>query len=210
MYKRPVVTEEMRAAGKYPGHRGRALRLSPFKTAMHVVKGVMSYYKFYTIGIYKAKQRCLPRILSVSKILTTLFRVIRDHYIQNEGGVYLRCLGYFCTVIDPHRRDVAKKNNAFLIPTNGYRYRSLVLPDMTECFVIKLHTSLVLQKKKALGEGLRYKFLHREVRERRAQRNNVSVRDSKFYGAVDLQEITKHLKFTEAPLGASGEEEEKA
>ena len=175
---------------------------SIFKTAKATTTSFYRYYRIYTKGAYKARRRVMGSPSNVSKIISLFLKLVREHYLYDEGGVYLKKLGYFCTMICPkrsRRMEIVKGNNwTDRTSTNGYYYKHLVLPVKGESYVFTLYDRLARQKRRLMRQGVRYKFLHRELALKYIiDEKGKHDRDLRFYDGLDLDKILKRLKIVE-------------
>lgn len=115
------------------------------------------------------KKRSIPSRTKVLKALSLVLETISDRYIANEGGVYLRNIGYLCHIMSPVRRrrvnpltgDMYRKH------TDGYLYKHVCLDFSEGGRYYHLYNFPTLDAK--IKEYMRknnktYKFLYRIVR----------------------------------------------
>lgn len=101
-----------------------------------------------------------------------IWKVIRDKYLDNEGGVYINNIGYLCHKINPNRKIYLNKLTGTINRrgTGGYSYVHTCIDFMPRNKYFHLYISPALNKecRLAMESGRRYKFctgkLNRRVR----------------------------------------------
>lgn len=125
------------------------------------------FYTFYRewcrrrrwIGIKDRKEAMALRVI--------VWHTILEHYLENEGGVYLENLGYLCHMIIPNQsvgNKICTLNGKAY--RNGYRYRHVCLEirrNRAHYFYLDLSKATMQKSREAMRRGRRYRFLYREV-----------------------------------------------
>lgn len=164
-----------------------------FKTAVRTTASFYPFYKEYVLKYRGAKRRIIKKSGDVARIMKTIFKTIMEHYLENEGGVYIGGLGYFCSMAVFEERNSKKWQKWG--NTNGYRYRHLVIPDMVEPFYITLSEDAAKMKKRAMNDfGVRYKFLYREVKQKKMMYASRRLTVMRLYDKVDVGYLARKVK----------------
>lgn len=119
----------------------------------------------------KGRKRVISDRYEICRLQSIIYKTIQEHYLNNEGGVYIDNLGYLCHRIIPHQSFVKSHfgDDISKLGTNGYKYRHECLDFL---WMKKNHRSYyhlilsgLLQKRcdRLMWDGLKYKFLYREV-----------------------------------------------
>ena len=103
-------------------------------------------------------------------ILVVIWKTIAEHYIRNEGGVYLDNIGYLCHIIRPEKKfSIRGKLSKKRVMAGGYGYRHVCLQmEMTRLGRMRHYVSVDISgfmKKQCdafILKGYKYKFLYRE------------------------------------------------
>lgn len=130
----------------------------------------------YFIPYYRvfAVERCrISDPVMVRRVVDLLWRTIKKHYVENEGGVYLDNIGYLCHIIKPERKFVLRNSvSKNRVMTGGYGYRHVCLQmEKTVLGRMRYYASVDLLKSlKRLcdrnnARGNKYKFFYREILE---------------------------------------------
>lgn len=137
-----------------------------------------SYFVSYYRRLMRNKRRkdghkrgTLSNCTECLALLSLIWETVAEHYLQNEGGVYIDNIGYLCHMlipnqrfgIDPITKDIRRIN------TNGYRYNHTVLDfgDPKRFFHLTLSDYLQKKAKIVMNDGERYRFLYNEVQAKR-------------------------------------------
>lgn len=128
------------------------------------------YFAFYYHRVMrgdrkKPKKGMIIDPKEILNIQNEIWKTVADHYINNDGGVYIDHIGYLCHIIVPRQSYVASKYFVRRQSTNGYRYKHIGLEIEKERRYYHLipHPYLVLKCKKEMIKGKRYRFLYNEV-----------------------------------------------
>lgn len=142
-----------------------------FKVRSLADKRFIAYY--HKIMAEESKRAQYKRLIleksEVMKIQHELWKTVREHYIENEGGVYISNLGYLCHIMRPKRKLFANhiSNTIIRMQTNGYLFRHVCLDFSPKLQYFHLYKSIIKTVKhecnKRLKKGKRYKFLYNEV-----------------------------------------------
>lgn len=128
------------------------------------------FLRFYRSIMSKNGKRRKHTIVDKNDILecqSLIWKVIRDKYLDNEGGVYINNIGYLCHKINPNRKIYLNKLTGTINRrgTGGYSYVHTCIDFMPRNKYFHLYISPALNKecRLAMKSGRRYKFLYREV-----------------------------------------------
>lgn len=152
------------------------------KRSLFDKKFISFYYHImarYRVGIKKT----VFDVKDLRKIQSEIFKTIREHYVNNDGGVYINNLGYFCHMMVPESRMAITPFNKTIRyeHTNGYMFKHLVLDDRkgTGKYYSIFSDVLALVKKESntkIKNGKRYKFLYREVESEKECFGKIKIR----------------------------------
>lgn len=128
------------------------------------------FVPFYRSLLKKRAARYKHVLSSKEEILecqSLIWRTVAEHYIENDGGVYINNIGYLCHIICPVRKlsickitnDINRKH------TDGYKYTHDCMDFLPKNKYFHLVVQKSLRKKchDLMNKGKRYKFLYREV-----------------------------------------------
>lgn len=125
----------------------------------------VTYYKDYA---RHKKHSVLEDRVAVSRILCELWKTVGDHFLTNEGGVYLDNIGYICHVIRPRKRYGSFNNGIADNNADGNNYDSTVMPmryfNRRWNFTVEVSEALRTASSNAVKEGYRYRFLYKELK----------------------------------------------
>lgn len=127
------------------------------------------FYSFYRrmMRLYKKKKGLIKDRNDLMDLQSLIWETVADHYLNNEGGVYIDNIGYLCHMMIPCKMLRVSDLFGTLIhgSTNGYKYKHMVLCLDSDKTYFQLDISKALQKKSndKMSKGKRYKFLYREV-----------------------------------------------
>lgn len=128
------------------------------------------YYKRFCRTILKLKPTDIVSKPEYNKIQGVLWKTIKEHYLNNEGGVCINNLGYFCHLAEIKQQTYAKRVISKYIFTNGYKYVSLLWrfpftkKFQTYYFVMdSIVPGFRRERNSRLEYGVRYRFLKREI-----------------------------------------------
>lgn len=128
------------------------------------------FLRFYRSIMSKNGKRRKHTIVDKNDILecqSLIWKVIRDKYLDNEGGVYINNIGYLCHKINPNRKIYLNKLTGTINRrgTGGYSYVHTCIDFMPRNRYFHLYISPALNKecRLVMESGRRYKFLYREV-----------------------------------------------
>lgn len=123
------------------------------------------FYSFYkrTMASRRIKKgRMISDRSKLLKLQSIIWKTVAEHYIENEGGVYLDNFGYLCHIINPKKNFsinhlIGEVRN---IHTGGYKYRHTALdfPFFRRYYHLEIENSV-----KRKSRDRKYKFLYREV-----------------------------------------------
>lgn len=112
-------------------------------------------------------RRALSDRDEILKIQALIWETVVEHYIENEGGVYIDNFGYLCHIIRPKKKFIIfrAKNEVARMKTDGYKYDHMVFDFMPVNKYFHVCVLPFLQKKckMIMNKGRRYKFLYKEV-----------------------------------------------
>lgn len=115
------------------------------------------------------KKRSISSRKRVLKALSLILETIYDRYVLNEGGVYLRNIGYLCHIMNPvrKRRLNLKTGDMYRKFTDGYLYKHICL-DFNEkgryYHLFPFPTLNVEIRLYMRSNNKTYKFLYRIIR----------------------------------------------
>lgn len=128
------------------------------------------FLRFYRSIMSKNGKRRKHTIVDKNDILecqSLIWKVIRDRYLEDEGGVYINNIGYLCHKINPNRKIYLNKLTGTINRrgTGGYSYVHTCIDFMPRNKYFHLYISPALNRecRLAMESGRRYKFLYREV-----------------------------------------------
>lgn len=128
------------------------------------------YFVSYYFNLMKSRgfsKRIIKDRSEVLRLQSIIFKTIKEHYVENEGGVYIDNIGYLCHVIRPNRRFFVNKvaKDVIRFKTDGFKYNHIVLDlfGRKKYFYLYMSDSLKLFIGKRMKKGLRYRFLYREI-----------------------------------------------
>ena len=126
------------------------------------------FYSFYREYLKSKRLKPITPREDAVRIQSLLWQVVLEHYMDNEGGVYLDNLGYLCHMIRPRRRFYYNRKFGLINHehTNGYSYRHfciVIRKSVKRYFNLKLQVSITKRCRYRMNKGLRYRFLYREV-----------------------------------------------
>lgn len=115
------------------------------------------------------KKRSISSRRKVLRALSLILETISDRYLLNEGGVYLRNIGYLCHIMNPVRKrrlsnvtgDMVRKH------TDGYLYRHVCLDFSEKGRYYHLYNFKTVDDRIKMymkTNNKTYKFLYRIVR----------------------------------------------
>lgn len=122
----------------------------------------VSFYKRMMKRKQVGKKRIISDRYKVKKLQNIIWETVLEHYIQNEGGVYIDNFGYLCHIINPKRNFGINHliGEVMNIHTNGHRYRHVVLDFSPKSQYYHIDLSTLTKRK---SRNKKYKFLYREV-----------------------------------------------
>lgn len=115
------------------------------------------------------KKRSISSRKRALKALSLILETIYDRYVLNEGGVYLRNIGYLCHIMNPvrKRRLNLKTGDMYRKFTDGYLYKHICL-DFNEkgryYHLFPFPTLNVEIRLYMRSNNKTYKFLYRIIR----------------------------------------------
>lgn len=114
------------------------------------------------------RRHMIARELDILKCLSLILFVIAKNYVENEGGVFLKRIGYLCHIINPKTkfREYKRTGEICYKRSDGFKYHHICLDNfMTDArmFHLKIQASFKRKIYKMFEEGYRYKFLYRMV-----------------------------------------------
>lgn len=125
------------------------------------------FYRSLTAKKKTKRRHVISDRRDIMQCHSLIWKTIRDHYLENEGGVYINNIGYLCHVIRPVRtlyinpvtKDINRKG------TDGYKYSHECMDFMpkNKFFHLVLQPALKKKSRNLMNSGRRYKFLYREV-----------------------------------------------
>lgn len=126
------------------------------------------FYTFYRAYMISKKLPYLQDRELVKKVHSEVWKTVLDHYINNEGGVYLDNLGYLCHMITPVQKFTFNKKSKRVTreETNGYYYRHIcmgVRKNRSNYHHLIFSPILIKKLRELMRKGKRYRFLYREV-----------------------------------------------
>lgn len=128
---------------------------------------------YYREWCRRARKKAMKDDKAIMKIRTLLMETIEEHYLNNEGGVYLENIGYLCHMVVPNRKLLSYTGVGTKFLTrkkmNGFYYKHLCIPiekKGTKYYNLDLSWLLVKKCKELMEKGVRYRFLYREVIDR--------------------------------------------
>ncbi len=142
---------------------------------MESVKIATTYFiPFYRSIMARRRSRHRHVISDARDIIecqSLIWKTVADHYLENEGGVYINNIGYLCHVICPVRSlsinrvtgDINRKG------TDGYKYTHCCVDFLprNKFFHLVVQDALKRKSRELMNAGRRYKFLYREVQSER-------------------------------------------
>lgn len=130
------------------------------------------YYKKLYKHRKQNKENTIRTRTELLEVNSAIWNAIREDYIDNEGGVFINGMGYFCHVIAPNYRfRISNLTGKLMYPnTGGYRYRHTMLNDLpksqSKVFFHMMHDmkkSVQNKCKELMNKGRRYKFCFNEI-----------------------------------------------
>jgi hypothetical protein len=119
------------------------------------------------------KENCLTRDdwKIIYKIYTALWHTVARHFIENEGGVFLKSLGYLCHLAEVEVSKfkfivgcVGKQRDIEVNNRNGHNYHKLLLTDrMNKDYYVMVDTfqrPVNQEIFRRMGQGVNYRFLY--------------------------------------------------
>lgn len=127
----------------------------------------VSYYHKQMISKKGLMKRTIMDRSEVLSLLSLIWKTVSEHYLENDGGVYIDNIGYLCHMIVPHQKFGISRitNDVIRMGTNGYKYNHTVLDFSSYKRYYHLVISDYLKKKSKnkMNKGKRYRFLYNEV-----------------------------------------------
>lgn len=125
----------------------------------------VTFYKDYVK--YKRHSVITDR-KDVANILCELWKTVGDHFLTNEGGVYLDNIGYICHVIHTKKRYKYFDNEVMENNSDGNRYDCAIIPfryfNRRWNFSVEVSMALRQSSHKIVKDGYRYRFLYKELK----------------------------------------------
>ena len=124
-----------------------------------------TFYKDYA---KHKKHSVLKDRKAIGDIAFKLWETVGDHFLTNEGGVYLDNIGYICHVIRTKKtykffNNIVADDNA-----DGNSYDSVVMPmryfNRRWNFSVEISEALRKRSSEAVRDGYRYRFLYKELK----------------------------------------------
>ena len=134
-----------------------------------ITKTSIATHKFegYYYNIYSPKRRNLIKQKDredIYKIQSMIWKTIREHYINNEAGLYLQNIGHLCHIVHPKIKFTHATVNRNAL--GGRKYFHICLdgfPKDRYCQIV-FNKSLKGDIREAMVDnGKRYKFLFDEI-----------------------------------------------
>lgn len=133
-----------------------------------------------------AKIKQLPRkhiILDRDELMkchSMIWKAVRKHYLEDEGGVYIHNLGYLCHFIRGWQKFYVNNLSRRIQrrETNGYSYLHFCYDffPVNQFFHLYLDKILINNAIRKMANGTKYKFLYREVSSEREVFNSKPLR----------------------------------
>lgn len=103
----------------------------------------------------------------VLSLLSIIWQTVAEHYLNNDGGVYVEHIGYLCHMMIPGRKFYVSKmtGDVCRMGTNGIKYNHTCLDfgDTKRYFHLELSGYLKSKSKEKMRSGKKYRFLYNEV-----------------------------------------------
>lgn len=142
---------------------------------MRTFDSIRNFVPFYRAMMKRSPKRRKHIILDEKEITrchSMIWMKVKEHFMEDEGGVYIDNIGYLCHMINRTR-------NIYLTPfkkrlvnreTNGYLYDHVCYDfhPRNQYYHLAFFNPIVERCKAMMKEGLRYKFLYREVTSERS------------------------------------------
>lgn len=170
---------------------------------MKRARGFSNYFiHYYTLYGNGVNRKTLKGYSEFREVTTAIWKTVRDHYVHNEGGVYIDNIGYLCHVIRPE----SKEGNAVRLSARmkrrkkrgGFSYRHVSIPiEKTRSAyrqkyaVFEPLPVVEMESDEQLLSGERYRFLYREVKE--FARKSMRFRAKRIYNKKDLSCLSTTL-----------------
>lgn len=134
------------------------------KAFIEYYRAMMSKYSKYV-----RKHRELRNKIDVLEVQNTIWETVKEHYINNEGGVNVDHIGYFCHIVRPERKMAISRYKKGIVRafTNGYIYRHIVLSKFSKDRYFHIYKCVTIDIKNKckdmMKKGYPYKLFYTEV-----------------------------------------------
>lgn len=137
------------------------------------------YHKMMSLQ-KRSKERMIRDRMEILKVEGAIMDAIEDHFLKNEGGVYIEGIGMFAHITCQGRRFRRFYINDTIAyeKSGGYAYRSAVIDFSVRKrpYVYFMISGGLSEKAMALvRSGLRYLFPYREVMEKRRVTKRLNI-----------------------------------
>ena len=138
------------------------------------------FYRSYVKIKQLPRKHIIPDRNELAKCQSMIWKAVRRHYLEDEGGVYIHNLGYLCHFIRCWQKFYVNNLSRRIQrrETNGYSYLHFCYDffPINQFFHLYLDKKLIEESMKKMESGTKYKFLYREVSSEREVFNNKPLR----------------------------------